>query len=289
MRLSAALVAALVFLTGCGGAAKMVTSAVQDGSRSRGILYYVGGAGQLGNVGFISIPLGMQDGGYEGYVELVPWQGFVTAVDQINYDRNRGKAIELGDKIRRAEIRYPDSPIDIIALSAGTGIATFALESLPENVRVRNVVFLGCSMSSRYDLTRALKRVDGKLYVFYSEDDAILSRIVPYTGTVDRKDTSDGIAGLDGFMLPSRPDSGTLRQYRKVRDIRYMPQFAETGYDGGHMSSTERKFIARYVAPLILGQPCEVALAAHCPADDAKPPRPRRAADRRKASAEPLD
>ena len=267
----------------------MVSSAVQDGSRSKGIVYYVGGAGQLGNVGFMSIPLGMRDAGFEGYVELVPWQGMVTAVDQINYDRNRGKGIELGESIRRSTIRYPESSVDIIALSAGTGIATFALESLPESVHVRNVVFLGCSLSSRYDLTRALKRVDGKLYVFYSETDVILSRIVPYTGTVDRKDSSDGIAGLDGFILPAKVDSATLRQYRKVRDIRYMPQFADAGYDGGHMSSTERQFIARYVAPLILGQPSEVAIAAHCPADDFKPPRPRRSADRRKHSSEPLD
>ncbi len=276
-------------LSGCGGAAKIVTSALQDGSRSQGTVYYVGGAGQFGNVGFISIPLGMQDAGYQGYVELVPWQGFVTAVDQMNYDRNRGKGIELGESIRRTSIRYPDTPIDIIALSAGTGIATFALESLPEDVRIRNVVFLGCSLSSHYDLTRAAKRVNGKLYVFYSEDDAILSRIVPYTGTVDRRDTSDGVAGLDGFQLPARTDAATLRQYRKIQNIRYMPQFADSGYNGGHMSSTERKFIARYVAPLVLGQPSEIAIAAHCPADDAKPARPHRSADRRKHAAEPLD
>lgn len=281
----------LLPLTGCGGAARIVSSAVQDGSRSRGIIYYVGGAGQLGNVGFMSIPLGMRDAGFEGYVELVPWQGIVTAVDQINYDRNRGKGIELGESIRRSSIRYPDTPIDLIALSAGTGIATFALESLPESVRVRNVVFLGCSLSSRYDLTRALKRVKGKLYVFYSENDAVLSRIVPYTGTVDRKDSSDGVAGLDGFILPEKVDATTLRQYRKVRDIRYMPQFADVGYDGGHMSSTERGFIRRYVAPLILDQPSEIAIAARCPVEDYRPPRQRqhRSADRRKQPTEPLD
>ena len=279
----------LLSLAGCGGAAKIVSSAVQNGSRSSGIVYYVGGAGQLGNVGFISIPLGMRDAGFDGYVELVPWQGIVTAMDQMNYDRNRGKGIDLGEAMRRTSIRYPDTPIDVIALSAGTGIATFALESLPEDVHVRNVVFLGCSMSSHYDMTRALKRVEGKLYVFHSENDAILSRIVPYTGTVDRGDSSDGVAGLDGFVLPGRTDAATLRQYRKVNNIRYMPQFADAGYDGGHMSSTERKFIAWYVAPLILGKPNEVAATAHCPVEDYKPPRQRRSADRRTRPTEPLD
>jgi len=266
----------LLAAPGCGSAFKLGSATVQSGTRSKGIVYYVGGAGPLGNVGFLSVPLGLEDGGFEGYTELVPWQGITTAMDQIDLSGNRAKGIELGEQIRRASYRYYHTPISIIALSAGTGIATFALESLPEDVRVKNVVYLGCSMSSRYDLTRAMKRVDGRLYNIYSSSDNILAHVVPLTGTVDRSDSSNGIAGLYGFGLPWSRGEDMLTQYRKVHNIPYQSYFVEAGYDGGHMSSVEREFIARYVTPLILGKRGDLSALATCVADEA--PKPKRSA-----------
>ena len=78
------------------------------------------------------------------------------------------------------------SSVEGSKLSAGTAIATFALERLPEDVKVDSVVFLSSSLASRYPMTRALRRVKHGLYVFYSPDDAILKTFVPYTGTADR-------------------------------------------------------------------------------------------------------
>src|SRR5262249_41846311 len=123
---------------------------------------------------------------------------------------------------------------------------------LPEDIKVDSVVLLSSSLSSRYAMTRALRRVKNAVYVFYSPDDAILRTFVPYTGTVDRADSSDGIAGLNGLRLPRRRERDTQDQYLKIHNIRYRPEFAQAGYEGGHIDATSREFIARYVAPLLL-------------------------------------
>lgn len=225
---------------------------VQSGSKARGIVYYVGGAGPLGNVGFLSVPKGMEAAGFPGYVQVVTWQGFSSAIDQVNLERNRQKGIELAGQIRDYQRRNPGAPVHIIALSAGTGITTFALESLPESARVQNVCFLGCSLSSKYDLSRALRRIEGRLFVFYSYRDRVLNDIVPYTGSVDRGDPTEGVAGLSGFRISRNATEATRRVYRKLLNIPYQREFEESGWDGGHMSSTAEGFIKWYVAPLLL-------------------------------------
>ncbi|MCK6454984.1 MAG: deoxyribodipyrimidine photo-lyase [Phycisphaerae bacterium] len=258
-------------LAGCGGAVRYASNLVQNGDKSRGIVYYVGGAGPIGHVGSIDVPRGLSDAGFTGYVEVFPWQTFGAAVDQINISRNRAKALELADMIRRDLRFHPDAPVSLIALSAGSGIVTFALEALPDTVRVRSVVFLGCSLSSHYDLTRALKRVNGRLYCFYSPTDTVLSRIVPYTGTIDRSDATQGVAGLSGFAMPALLGPDTLEQYRKVFNIPYQAEFAAAGYSGEHIDSTDREFIARYVGPLLLDRDTSLLKVASSPVDHVAP------------------
>ncbi|MBK8266928.1 MAG: hypothetical protein IPK83_00920 [Planctomycetes bacterium] len=177
-----------------------ITSWQPHGNPRRGITYYVGGAGPMGNIGSFDVPGGLRDGGYSGDVRIFNWQSWLHAGDQLNIRRNRTKALELAELIRQNRRRYPDARINIVALSAGTGIASFALEYLPESAGVDLVVFLGCSLSSRYDLTRALRRVHDKLYVVFSPTDGVLKNLVWYTGTIDRSDSEEGIAGLEGFL-----------------------------------------------------------------------------------------
>lgn len=229
------------------------SQAVQTGDESHGITFYVGGAGPLGHVGSIDVPLGLQEAGYRGRVQVFTWQGVSHARDQVALEKNRRIAPELSAEIRRFALKYPDQPINIIALSAGTGIATFALEYLPEKYQVDNVVFLASSISSTYNLTRALKRVRGRLYVVYSPHDRILRDVVKYAGTVDRRVGSDGVAGLAGVRLPSRPGPDAETQYAKLRNIPYRSEFGLAGYSGGHMDATAREFIREHVAGIIMG------------------------------------
>ncbi|MFQ5429770.1 MAG: hypothetical protein ACE5E1_05615 [Phycisphaerae bacterium] len=224
-----------------------------EGDRRRGLTFYVGGAGPIGNVGSFDVPGGMRDAGYQGLVKPFTWQSWNHAGDQMNLRRNREKGAELADEIKRYRRRHPNADINIIALSAGTGVATFALEYLKEGIDVHRVVFFGCSLSRRYDLTRALKRIRDRLYVLYSPHDMILKDLVWYTGTVDRSEGSNGIAGLEGFRMPSDPRPDTREQYRKLRNVPYRSEFSAAGYDGGHTDATNRAFIRRYIAPALMG------------------------------------
>lgn len=230
-----------------------VSKIAQDGDLRNGITYYVGGAGPIGHVGSLDVPMGLQDAGYDGYVKVFSWQGWTHAGDQMSLAKNREKATELAAEIRNYAREYPGKKINIVALSAGTGIAAFALEFIPERIQVQNVVFLGCSLSSRYDLTRALRRVRGNLYCVYSPSDVILKDIVWYTGTVDRSKASEGIAGLEGFRRPSTASSDMARQYAKLQNVACRPEFADVGYRGGHTDCTSRGFVSTYLAGTLMG------------------------------------
>jgi pimeloyl-ACP methyl ester carboxylesterase len=239
--------------SGCGEAVRFLAQTQQDGDRSAGLTFYLGGAGPIGHVGSIDVPGGFQDAGYGGEVDVFTWQGLTHAGDQMNISRNRSKAAELAAQIRRYRRQYPKQKINIIALSAGTGIATFALEYLPEGIQIDRAVFLGCSLSSGYDLTRALRRIRGGLYVVHSEFDPILKNVVWYTGTVDRASGENGIAGLVGFDLPDQKGPDTERQYAKLHNVPYRYDFTDYGYQGGHTDCTSREFIAAFIAPAVMG------------------------------------
>ncbi|MEK6643341.1 MAG: hypothetical protein AABZ08_05480 [Planctomycetota bacterium] len=245
-------ITALFFVSGCGSFVERIAKAQEQGENRRGITYYVGGAGPIGNVGSWDIPRGLTDAGYEGFVEVFTWQGWTHAGDQMNLARNRSKGAELAAEIKAYRRRYPNQKINIIALSAGTGIATFALEYLPEGVEVDHVIYLGCSLSSSYDMTRALRRVNGGLYCIHSFRDPILNNVVWYTGTVDRSAGDEGIAGMEGFRLPRHKGADSERQYAKIRNVPYRTEFASVGYDGGHTDTTTREFVRDYLAPVIL-------------------------------------
>jgi hypothetical protein len=244
-----------------GGCSQLVGFAADlsaTGDKRKGITYYVGGAGPLGNKGWLDLRNGLADAGYQGYVEVFAWQGLTHAGDQINLSRNLDNGAELAARIRRYKRNYPVREVNIIALSAGTGVAIFALEALPEGVKVDHVVFLGCSLSSHYNLTSALRRVRGGLYVIHSEHDFILRDLVWYTGTVDRSSAAQGVAGLEGFRLPRQAGPSTEAQYAKLYNVAYRDEFAEAGYKGGHLDSTSRAFISEYIAPILAGRDLEL-------------------------------
>lgn len=238
---------------GCSNIVKFAVDKTQPrGIQREGVVYYVGGAGPVGNIGSFDIPRGLRDAGFRGVVEVYPWQSWTHAGDQLNIARNREKSAELADQIQRFRRQNPDSPIHIIALSAGTGIATFALEYLPESIKVDNVAYLGCSMSAQHDMTRALRRVRGRMYVLHAPGDVVLSNLVWYTGTVDRKESRDGIAGLEGFHHISSPYPDTDEQYEKLVNVSFRSEFRDAGYDGGHVSATTKTFVQFYLAPALM-------------------------------------
>lgn len=168
-----------------------------------------------------------------------------------NSKRDRGR--KLAAEIRRELAFRRDRPIHLIGLSAGTAVLVHTLESLPAGYQVHNVVLFGSSIRSDYDLTRALRRVGGRMYVFSSPHDRVLRSLVPALGTADRSYNATSVAGLGGFSVPRGTGPETRRVYAKITHVPYRPDFARHEHDGSHTGATKSAFVQRYVAPLLQG------------------------------------
>ncbi len=253
----------LVFtgLTGC-----QTTTPDREARMSRGYIYYCDGAGGGGIMNWAGgLRQGLYEGGYPGAGEIFRWNtGLGVVADQdASVEYKRGKARELAQKAADYSRAHPGAPVTFIGLSAGTSIVVFALEQMPKPARIHDAVLFGASISSTYDLTRALQNLDGKMYVFTSEKDAVLGFLVPVAGTADRASGEVPSAGLRGFHLPRPATPETRQQYAKIVTIPWRPEFAKFGYTGGHTDALRPRFVAAYLAPRLAKQagktPAELA------------------------------
>lgn len=219
----------------------------------RGYIYYLDGSGggnPLTNWGS-GLRKGLRDAGFDGYGEMYYWQtGLGVAADHsspIGYKQQRGR--ELAQKIVEFRRANPDTPITLIGLSAGNAVLLYALEALPPQPIVEDVVLLSSSVSADYDLSSALKRVREHCYVFTSQRDSVLLLLVPVGGTADRKAGNVGTMGIEGARPPA---SAAREQYAKVVQIAWSTEFARLGHAGGHTDSVAPAFVREVVAPLIM-------------------------------------
>ncbi len=242
-----------VFLGTVPGCVWMSRLGSDGAGQPHGQTWFIGGAGPVGNVvGTFDVPRGLRAARYRGAIEVFGWQCVVggTLRDMLDRERGAGEARRLAADIQQYLDQFPGRRVNLIALSAGTGIATWALEALPPTHRVGTVVYLGSALSRDYDLSRALARIGGRLHCFYSADDPLLRYGVPLTGAVDR--SSPVAAGLYGFARPSAADGPTQTVYaRRLRNHPYRREYAEYGYFGWHADSTSPRFIEKVVAPLL--------------------------------------
>lgn len=228
---------------------------VHTGTRPEQITFYLDGAGNFG-FGKESVPLGLADGGYEGHVRHYIWTSYLGPVaDQIYLSHNRREGMQLAEEIEKHLDLYPTGHVNVIALSAGTGVAVFALETLRPTYSVDNVILLSSSLSSDYDLTRALRRVRGSIYFFWSPDDPILEDLVPMLRTVDGSRTATP-AGIWGARLPRGAPPETVRLYQKqVVNRRWSPSIASGPFKLRHAGSINRGVIRQLVAPIVVAKP----------------------------------
>ena len=214
-----------------------------DPADKLGKIYYLDGAGNWG-FGVAEVPQGLRNAGYKGSVEVFIWtSSFNPAIDQVNIGANRFRAAILTGKIEDYIRRNPDQQVNLISLSAGTGIATWAVEALGTQYKVDNLVLLGSSLSYDYDMTRALSHIKGKVFVYYSPHDEVLTTGAAALGTVDRKFV-DG-AGLKGLY----PNG---QKHPRIVNIGWSSRYSRLGWTGAHTDATSPAFIAREVAPRIL-------------------------------------
>lgn len=223
-----------------------------------GYLYYFDGAG--GGTAKKNWAEGVKDGllagGFPGAGEMFTWEtgdGLIADQDA-SVAFKRGKAKEAAAKMVKHQAEYPDAPMDILGFSAGTAVAIFALEDLPESVQVDDMVLLGTSISQDYDMTKALKRVKGQVYIYTSTKDRMLGFLMPFSGTADRKFDDPG-AGITGFVLPKGANAATRKLYKeKIVTIPWTTKLESDGDYGRHFDNVKMEFIRDHVTPLFLGK-----------------------------------
>jgi hypothetical protein len=243
-------IALLAAIAGCEA-----TSPDREVRMARGYVYYCDGAGGGGIVNWSGgLRQGLIDGGYPGAGEVFGWNtGLGVVADQnASVGYKRGKARQMAGKAAEYSRKHPGAPVTFIGLSAGTSIVVFALEEMPGGARVTDAVLCAPSISSTYDLTRALRNLDGEMYVLTSEKDAVLGFLVPMAGTADRKGGEVASAGLRGFRMPSSASPETPQQYAKIVTVPWRPEFAQFGYTGGHTDVLSSRFVAAYIAPRLV-------------------------------------
>ncbi len=223
-----------------------------------GYLYYFDGAG--GGTAKKNWAEGVKDGllagGYPGAGEMFSWEtGDGLLADQdASVKFKRAKAKEAAARMIRHVNEYPNPPLDVLGFSAGTAVAIFALEDLPESVQVNDMVLLGTSISRNYDMTKALRRVKGHVYVYTSTRDRVLGFLMPFSGTADRKFDDPG-AGITGFTLPQGASAETRRLYaEKIVTIPWTSKLEKDGDYGHHFDNVKMEFIRDHVTPLFLGK-----------------------------------
>ncbi len=209
-----------------------------------GLVIYAPGAGHM-DFGDIGIRKGLEEAGFKGQVATYTWTiaPLNPVLDQELRLNARLRATGLTRVIQRYLKEYPGRPIHLIGLSAGSGIVIWAVEGLEDDQKVDNVVLLASSLWHRYDVSKALPHIRGKIYNFYSPEDPILGAPVKVFGTIDGKFGQDA-AGAVGLHPPKGSD--------RVVNIAWRPEFKKYGYYGGHTDATSPRFVRQFIAPRLL-------------------------------------
>jgi hypothetical protein len=202
-----------------------------------------------------SLVRGLRDGGVEAEFEIYDWTGGEVGIPALtNAAIHKREAKRIADLILQQYKADPLRPIHLTGHSGGAGILTYALELLPDDVKVDSIIMLAPALSPQYDLSRALAHVNGHCYVFTSIFDvAVLSTGTKIFGTIDG--IRSEAAGLRGFVQPGKaadPD-----QYRKLVHFPYEKSWAKKyGNLGSHISCMSARFVRSFVAPVLLtGKP----------------------------------
>jgi hypothetical protein len=171
-----------------------------------------------------------------------PWMGALTA-----YAQNHREALKVADLIMQRRLADQHARIVVSGESGGAAPLIWALEKLPQGAMVDDVVLVAPAISPGYDLSAALRHIRGKMYSFNSAGDwFILGWGTSTFGTMDGKKCQ--AAGRYGFVLPRRADA---REYKKLVQIPYNPDWMKYWDFGGHTGAMSAAFARHVVAPML--------------------------------------
>lgn len=247
------LVAAALSALSCG-CATLPLHYASDVRRANGLVVILPGIEGRGPFN-INIARGLHRGGVKSAISIYDW---TTAVpfgmfrNLMNLPRNRTEARRVAAELAAYRRDYPQAPIHLIGHSGGGGVAIMALEELPDDVQIDGAFLLAPALSPRYDLTRALQRVRGKLTSYHSPRDlVILTWGTSVFGTIDRRKCI--ASGVSGFAPPEALDPADRQLYAdKLYQVGYTADLQALGASGTHIGWTRPDFVAAAIAPEIV-------------------------------------
>lgn len=242
----------LLLLGGLGGAGCQASGVGSDSSQiiPLGSTYLIHVPGIAGDTVFDRHWMdALRAGGAADAVRLFDWTCNDPGIDALQaYARNHREAGRLAGLIASRAAEDPSGRILLTAESGGAAVVVWALEQLPPDVKVSDVVLVAPALSPAYDLTAALRHVNGKVSYFSSPGDwFVLGFGTRVFGTSDGRYVE--AAGYVGFEHPARADS---RQYAKLRQLRYDPEWMRWGDFGNHTGGLSTAFARQFIAPLLV-------------------------------------
>ena len=236
---AAALLGAAMACAGCAGNAEYLTEdRLENGLVV--ILPGIEGHSALNE----NIRRGLVSGGVHRGIPIRTWGRPVPLVgpliNQVDFVGNRLAGERMAKSIVEYQDKYPDRPVYVVGHSAGGGIAVFTAEAMPEDRQIDGLILLSASISSGYDLKKALSRCRNGIVNFYNKGDAgVLGVGTVVLGTVDgTHGVSAGLVGFDDF---DKPGYENLYQV-KMKNVS----------DDSHTTSTQASFVSAFVAPWVL-------------------------------------
>jgi pimeloyl-ACP methyl ester carboxylesterase len=191
---------------------------------------------------------GLGEGGVGDHLEVYDWTRPNVWIPALYaYDHNRSEARVIATRIAAKLRKDPEARIVLTAWSGGCQVAVWALENLPEEVKVQSLMLVAPSITPTYDLSRALRHVRGSLFTLTSPGDfVVLGLGTSLFGTSDG--THSLAAGLVGF---ARPESGDRAEYRKVRQMPWDLAWMQYGDFGDHTGGMGKDFAKHVLAPML--------------------------------------
>jgi len=243
-----AIATALMMLVGCAAPMPHVLANEIHADCSNAWLLHLPGIAGMRRIDHEMIR-GFQAAGYTGKTKIYDWTENDPGLDAlVAYKRNHREAEKVADQITKQFRADPHLEIILTGHSGGTGIAVWALEYLPDDVQVQTVFLLASALSPEYDLSRALRHVRGKVYVFTSPGDSlVLGTGTRLFGTIDG--IKSDAAGLNGFVTPKGADK---ELYAKLVSEPYQRDWINFGHIGNHIGCMSRAFVANVMAPMLL-------------------------------------
>ncbi len=195
----------------------------------------------------------IRDAGITADIRIHDWERPFGVIRNLTaLERNRRSAEVIAHWIAQYHKLHPKASIDLVGYSGGGGMALMAAEALPSTTHVRNVILVHPAVSPSYDLTPALRRLDGLLINFWSELDVVMLGMgTSLFGTMDRRHGAS--AGMRGFDPDAAVSDPTLRS--RLVQHKWTWREAHAGHIGLHLCILLYEWNRQYVVPYLLPVP----------------------------------